>query len=128
MSTDNLMSGQIDDDARKLLGLPPHNTPSNVCAGDGYFQRSCELLHGKEAFAAACERIQRTTVHLFSENVGGNIHDLVHLVERLYPEIIPGIVHMQSDGNNSILVYRHHRDVFADRKRPRVPTLGGPPL
>lgn len=31
------------DEIRMLEGLPPHNTPSNICFGDGYFAKS--LIH-----------------------------------------------------------------------------------
>lgn len=44
---------RLEDDVAKFLGLPPHNTPTNICLGDGYFAKDCERRHGKEKWRAA---------------------------------------------------------------------------
>ena len=50
---------------------------------------------------------------LFSENMGGNLHEMTATINRCCPEIIPGIVVMEySGGYNSLLVYR------AEKKHP----------
>lgn len=48
-------SRNIDDDAAKLIGLPPHGA-MNPCCGDGYFAKDCESRWGKASFDAACDR------------------------------------------------------------------------
>ena len=34
---DNLL---LEDQLKMFYGLPPHNTPTNVCWGDNYFAKS----------------------------------------------------------------------------------------
>ena len=38
---------KIVDDLKMLRGLPPYDTGSNICRGDGYFARSLEKKYGK---------------------------------------------------------------------------------
>ena len=42
----------MEDDARKLLGLKPYNTPANLVYGDHLFAVDCERRYGTKAFAA----------------------------------------------------------------------------
>lgn len=46
----------IDVDARKFLGLPPFDTPSNICWHDAYFDLACSRKHGKEKWEAELRR------------------------------------------------------------------------
>lgn len=39
----------LKDDLKKLYGLPPYNTPTNMVYGDGYFARSLKNKYGEEA-------------------------------------------------------------------------------
>ncbi len=36
----------VINDLKTLYGIPPHDTWSNYCAGDGYFARSLEDKYG----------------------------------------------------------------------------------
>lgn len=46
MILDDETKEQARDDLRKLRGQAPHNTPSNICYGDGYFAASIENKYG----------------------------------------------------------------------------------
>lgn len=39
----------LENDVRKYLGLPPYNTMSNICYGDGHFLMSLYKTYGKLA-------------------------------------------------------------------------------
>jgi hypothetical protein len=47
------MKRNLQDDVRKLMGLYPHNTWSNPCAGDGYFMNDCKAFWGEKLFDKA---------------------------------------------------------------------------
>ena len=49
----------INDDAKKFLGLPPFNTWSNPVVHDGYFASDCATVHGDVEFRKACEEAQK---------------------------------------------------------------------
>jgi hypothetical protein len=44
------------EDLKKLRGLPPYNTPSNTCWGDGYFAASLRKKYG-----VSIEELERLT-------------------------------------------------------------------
>lgn len=48
------MNRTIEDDAAKLCGTPPHNSPANLCYGDAYFDADCRRMWGESAWTAAC--------------------------------------------------------------------------
>lgn len=50
------MKRTIEDDAAKLCGTAPYNTPMNPCFGDGYFDNDCRRHWGDKAWADACNR------------------------------------------------------------------------
>lgn len=40
--------GELEEMLKKLYGLPPYNTWTNICYGDGYFAKSIEKKFSKE--------------------------------------------------------------------------------
>jgi hypothetical protein len=44
---------KLKDNLKKLYGLPPYNTPTNICYGDGYFAASIERDFAKEDISKA---------------------------------------------------------------------------
>lgn len=53
------MKRTIEDDAAKLCGTAPYNTPMNLCFGDGYFDNDCRRHWGDKAWEDACKRARR---------------------------------------------------------------------
>lgn len=50
------MNRTIEDDAAKLCGTPPHNSPANICYGDAYFDADCRRMWGESAWSVACRK------------------------------------------------------------------------
>lgn len=50
---------QLEDDVKKLLGLPPYNSPSNFCWNDNYYARSLQEKYGEVRFTRMCNQLQR---------------------------------------------------------------------
>lgn len=47
------------DDARKVLGLPPHDGPENLLAQDSQFFTDCRTRHGQGVWAAALREVKK---------------------------------------------------------------------
>ena len=50
---------QCVDQLKKLEGLPPYDTWSNHCAGDGYFAASIERDFSPETVVAARKKVKK---------------------------------------------------------------------
>lgn len=48
---------KLKDDLKKLNGLSPYNTPSNICWGDEYFAKSIELRYTREEIKKAVNEL-----------------------------------------------------------------------
>jgi len=53
MKKKNKRMARLRGDLRKLHGLPPHNNPSNICYGDGYFSKDIRSRYSKAEIAEA---------------------------------------------------------------------------
>lgn len=58
---------QLIEELKTLNGLPPHNTPSNICWNDGYFAKSIERRYDKDMIHAAYELVIRPLQKKISE-------------------------------------------------------------
>jgi hypothetical protein len=47
----------LKNELKKLYGLAPYNTPSNICYGDGYFSNSIDLAFTKEQIQQAMKEL-----------------------------------------------------------------------
>lgn len=49
---------EIAEMLKKLYGLPPYNTLTNICYGDGYFAKSIEEKFSKEEIEKAKKKLR----------------------------------------------------------------------
>lgn len=54
-----MASRDIMTDAKRFLGLPPHNVARNHMKGDSIFGNDCARHWGAERFRAACSKAKR---------------------------------------------------------------------
>ena len=50
--------GELEEMLKKLYGLPPYNTWTNICYGDGYFAKSIEDKFSKEEIKKAKKKLK----------------------------------------------------------------------
>lgn len=50
---------KLEDDVRKLLGLKPHDSPSNICWNDNYFAKSLEEKYGEKVVRKEADRLRK---------------------------------------------------------------------
>ena len=50
--------GKLEEILKKLYGLPPYNTWTNICYGDGYFAKSIEDKFSKEEIKKAKKKLK----------------------------------------------------------------------
>jgi len=53
------MDKQLEDDVKKLLGLPPYNHPSNYCWNDNYYAHSLNSKYGEIAVSKMIEKLNK---------------------------------------------------------------------
>lgn len=68
------------DDARKFLGLPPYNTGTNMCFGDGYFFKECERRYGISNW--------KKQVEYFKKRTGNTVSRILANPEPLGPKMV----------------------------------------
>lgn len=50
---------RLEDQVKKLLGLPPYNSPVNFCYMDGYFSHALKSEFGEKAVADMIAKLQK---------------------------------------------------------------------
>lgn len=50
---------ELERKVRMLMGIPPHNQPSNICWNDGYFYRSLVIEYGEKAVIEMQEKLKK---------------------------------------------------------------------
>lgn len=54
-----MSNSEFEKDIMKFLGLPPYNTPSNICMNDAYFGKEIEKKYGRP-LAGSIERFLKS--------------------------------------------------------------------
>ena len=53
------MKKTLEECVAMFLGKPPHDKPSNICRGDGYFALDCEKRFGEKIWNDAVEKAKK---------------------------------------------------------------------